>query len=71
MVNRASNVYGTGPEPTTKCTSPLLFQYDQPRQPGDINLYAYTLSSTEFSIMSGVARRETLHPDTATESVFS
>ena len=60
MLNRASNVYGTGSEPTTKCTS---FSSSTTRHGNQVtSIHTHTTSSTEFSIKSGVAGRETLKP---------
>ena len=35
------------------------------------SIHTHIISSTEFSIMSAVVRRETLNPDTDTESMIS
>ena len=67
MLNRASSMYGTGPEPTTKCLSSSKTSHDEP---GDINPYAYFLYY-RVQYNSIVARRDTLNPDTDTESMIS
>ena len=61
MLNRASNVYGTGPEPTIECTSSPLITTASHGNQVTSNPCAYYIEY-RVQYMSDLARRETVKP---------
>ena len=53
MLNRASNVYGTGPELTIECTSSALFQYDPAKGQSGEELR----NTIQYSVLSSIVTR--------------
>ncbi|CAN0124863.1 unnamed protein product, partial [Ascophyllum nodosum] len=62
----------TVPDPSPRPSALHDFSSSTTRHGDQVtSIHTHIISSTEFSIMSAVVRRETLNPDTDTESMIS